>query len=216
MGIPNAKTADLPLPVYPGHPVVIALHVMRVFPSAKAALRDDNGIDDKSLINNGSIPGGGNAVYQTAKMLRDMWTGHLTVGGAKNHAFRVWNSLDGAGPNSGYEKSFDEGQAQANLLWKQFEEAMAAWDWSWDSKPEFKKLKKMNTYGLEAFEVTDNTLDLGLQCRYLGIVMKDLKTGKWAMSWNAIFACKGEDAKRFMFKTQEEAVAALTKLRAPK
>jgi len=209
-------TTTLPTIIYPGHPIVIALHIMKAFKSAKAALLNAEdpvcGRDQFPCLSSSLVPGGGNAVFEAAKMLKDMWTGYLSIHGVRHQAGMAWNSLNGAGPGSGHEANFERGKEQADECWDAFNEAVGMWDWGWEPKPEYKSIEYRSGV---AFEVEDQTTDLSLQCRYLGIILQDSRSGKWATSWNALFDCNGLNIHKFRFNTREDAVADLVLWHGP-
>ena len=215
----NESKNVLPVPVTPGHPIVVALYVIQKFQNARMALLEDPRdilIDKFSypMLTKLEIPTvTPEALLATATMLHRMWSGHLSIRGVQDQAWREWNTL--TNPGSGWENFREKGRVQAEACMEAFKAAVQAWNWGWVSKPEYKKIRTPKQDKTEAFEVTDLTSDLALQCRYLGIIIQDKNTGKWAMSWNATFACKGEDKDRFRFNTREEAVTAMIKWHSP-
>ena len=63
--------------IYPGHPIVIGFCVLKMFPSAQEALKPDakgtSVSGPSAMVASATIPGGGDAVYDTDYMLRSIW-----------------------------------------------------------------------------------------------------------------------------------------------
>lgn len=215
----NESKNVLPVPVVPGHPIVVALYVMQQFKTAREALLEDprDILMDKfsyPMLTKISIPTvTPEALLSTATMLSRMWSGHLSTHGVEDQAWYEWRDL--TRPGSGWENFREEGNVQAEACMEAFKAAVQAWDWGWESKPEYHKIKTPKTDRTEAFTVWDRTSDLALQYRGLGIILQDKASGKWATSWNALFACTGQDKDKFRFETKENAVASLIRWHAP-
>lgn len=121
--------------IYPGHPLVVAYCVLKVFPSAKAALAPSFDKETSrphgwsAMIGCGSIPGSGDAAYNGERVLAAIWTGRMIIEQAIVYADELWRSS--VGPGSGnHELSYEPGLAEAQQYKAEFRTLAAAWDWS--------------------------------------------------------------------------------------
>lgn len=118
----------LPHPVYPGHPLVLALYAMREYPSARAALAPtEHGWP--ALVGNSAIPGAGDGAHAAARLLRQMWENRVPHQTAHQVAHGMWTGM--VGPRSGnHEDAYEPGVKQAEELHDLFVETARNWDWS--------------------------------------------------------------------------------------
>lgn len=118
----------LPHPVYPGHPLVLALYAMREYPSAREALAPtEHGWPE--LVGNSAIPGAGDGAYAAASLLRAIWENRVPIQTAHAVAHGQWTRMVGPGTGN-HEKAYEPGVEQAKELRELFEETARNWDWN--------------------------------------------------------------------------------------
>ena len=113
--------------IYPGHPLVVAVAALQVFPSAKAALGPCPKGQWSAMVGCGAVPGGGDAVYAGDQVLRHIWIGTMTVTEAVVYADALWVAMT-SGDNFPWQRG--PGQEKAGKLRDRFLALCAAWDWS--------------------------------------------------------------------------------------
>lgn len=115
------ETAELPRPVYPGHPLVIALHIMRAYPSYEAA----NAPTEEgwcAAVGDVRIRGSGDHVTAAMHLL-----GLGRAGASVDDMIEAADTYWRYGRAGGHEGSVEPGIAQAELLVDQFRNVARAW-----------------------------------------------------------------------------------------
>lgn len=120
----HGTDSGLPRPIYPGHPLVIALHIMQTYPSYDAA---NAPTEDGwcAAVGDIRIPGAGDHVTAAMQVL-GMRRGGASVDQMIEAARGYWLGARAGG----HRDRIAPGQEQAEQLTEQFK--AAASNWSWD------------------------------------------------------------------------------------
>jgi hypothetical protein len=108
-------------PVYPGHPLVLATAIMRVFPSFAEA-NAPSGHGWCTALADSRIPGAGDHVGAAMRML-ELGSRGADADTMIAHASRYWE----AGQAGGHIKKLDAGMAQAERIEPYFRAVSAVW-----------------------------------------------------------------------------------------
>lgn len=130
--------------VYPGHPVTVALCIVRHFPSLEVAMgRTQNdssflGVSRPNALGDGTIPGAGGNVYLALDLLHVLAKG-IVFEEAVAQADKDWAECDSQAKGGyawdknpedhrdHYLKRWQEGQAQADRFKAVFQEEVGKW-----------------------------------------------------------------------------------------
>jgi len=110
--------------VYPGHPVVLAVMIMKKFASWKEASARTK-YTFPAALGSQEIPGAGGAVYSALDVLKRIKLG-ISCEDALAEANRVWKIER----DNGYAHNYAEGQKKAEALIPLFKELIKSWDFS--------------------------------------------------------------------------------------
>ena len=122
-GLAHVKDATGEFPVYPGHPLVVAFEIIKVFPSAEAALRTDgNEHGWPAALTDSRISGGGGEVHRGCDLIRQAVAG-TPAAELIEWADKAW--VDGGA--GGHTKAVEPGLAQAAKLKGTFPELLQTW-----------------------------------------------------------------------------------------
>lgn len=110
-------------PVYPGHPMVLALQAMLAFPSAAHAFAKTE-YGWSVMVGSSHVSGAGDCAHAADAVLRSIWSEQTTPEQSIIAADDYWRRL-----NKGHEDRFRLGQAQADKLRQAFLDACTKWDW---------------------------------------------------------------------------------------
>lgn len=122
--------------IYPGHPVAVALCIIRTFRSWEDAIAKPNGADYCNALTSQDVPGAGGNVYLGLDLIRHVREGHLSFEDAIALADRQWHDCDGQGiggygktpeEKDRYVKRWLEGQEQANAMKAALKTELASW-----------------------------------------------------------------------------------------
>lgn len=118
----NGAMKQEPLnPTYPGHPLTIAVQVMRAYPSLEAATRREEPTAYPNALRDSAIRGAGGNVYAALDLLKHTLAGHVEL--AVADADKYWRCT--AEP-FGAERC-EDGAHQAALLRSEFDERVSQW-----------------------------------------------------------------------------------------
>lgn len=120
--------SNLPHPEYPGHALLVALYIMRAYPSAKLALAETtHGWPD--CVGCIDVPGAGDGAYAGSRLIRKIQKEPAALDAHITWSREEWKGR--VGPKTGnHEYSYEPGQLQADSLEELFRAAVAHWDWS--------------------------------------------------------------------------------------
>jgi hypothetical protein len=112
-------------PIYPGHPLMIALFIFRSYPSASKALAptQHNTYDALGCC---EVPGAGDACHTACRMVKMIRDGDLSIEDAPEWANEAWKRFVN-GPNFGNHQQ--PGLEQAARFREKFLEMANEWDW---------------------------------------------------------------------------------------
>lgn len=108
-------------PVYPGHPLVLATAIMRVFPSFAAA-NAPSGHGWCVALADSRIPGAGDHVGAAMRTL-ELGSRGIAVDDLVAHAMRYWEE----GQAGGHAKNVDAGKFQAGMIEPHFRAIAGKW-----------------------------------------------------------------------------------------
>lgn len=107
--------------IYPGHPIVIGVHIMRAFPSLEAA--NKRGKMFRAALCSTQVPGAGGNVHSALRCLRVATDGDIDA--AVRMAAQVWANCDNQrAKNPG---RWSEGVEQAARYEQEFREMVSKW-----------------------------------------------------------------------------------------
>jgi hypothetical protein len=113
--------------VYPGHPLMIALEVMRHFPSAADAF-DSPDLGSRAVLGSTAISGAGDMVHLACDLLL-RYRETRNSAEAVAFAYSRWERV--VGPLTGNnEKAFVPGMERARQLEAEFVAALEQWNWA--------------------------------------------------------------------------------------
>lgn len=110
--------------VFPGHPLVLAVFVMKYFPSFEMAV-DPKGAQQYLAALVSPIPGAGGQIHEALQFLEYIKKGVLTSDEVVIAANKAWAACDGIKVKN--PKKFKAGQDQANKLEPEFLELVRTW-----------------------------------------------------------------------------------------
>lgn len=112
--------------VYPGHPVVVALCIMRAFPSLDEALAKSTHSDSPRALTSDAVPGAGSNVWGALDLLREIQNQGWSPDQAFDRARERW--IRDTGPGTGnHENMHGPGQEQAEAWREAFIEKLSTW-----------------------------------------------------------------------------------------
>ena len=99
-------------PVYPGHPVTLALNILLVYGNDIPAALERTKHGWASAVGNTEVAGGGGSVRDACDLLRNFYAEDMTPEEAVSWGHHRWHDRTVRGGD--HRKKFEEGQAQAN------------------------------------------------------------------------------------------------------
>jgi hypothetical protein len=126
---------NFPENVYPGHCIIVALHVFENFKNASEALSNvsiNNGLvvqNCPALVCSLKVPGSGDAAWACYRMIKNIKEGKLDIENACIWADGWWVGLVGPGTNN-FEKNLEKGLRVGRETRSKFIEMAKSWDWS--------------------------------------------------------------------------------------
>jgi len=117
-----------PTIVYPGHPLVIAVHILENYESYDAANtypEDKSAYQCPAALSDERIPGAGGCVYSALDILKCLKDGYWDVDKTIEEADKLWASIDGNAENHASVYGF--GLEEAESLRDRFRAGVQKW-----------------------------------------------------------------------------------------